>query len=256
MSKSSPNDATRREFLLSTGAIAAVATFNGQTITGILDGATSVSTSSALSNLSATKFGVRAQTRAITFDDFVVLSGPLVPQIVVDRIRYDNGVLWPDFFNIPNPTDADKNGMLRLNRVKPGEAFEAGKYKLNSVTVHHSIECQSCFITDDTGATLVYSGDTGPTKELWPAVNEVENLRGLIIEASFPNDMQQLAEVSGHMTPELMHKELEKFEPKNGDVPIYVYGMKPAYIDVVREQLDALNDERLTMLRPMDEFEL
>ena len=49
--------------------------------------------------------------------------------------------------------------------------------------------------------------------------------------------------------------ELVKFKPKQ-DVPILVYGMKPGYHEVLKTQLADLEDDRLTMLKPMDEFEL
>ena len=53
-----------------------------------------------------------------------------------------------------------------------------------------------------------------------------------------------------------MHKQLENFSPKRDDVPIFVYGMKPGYYDVVKSEIAALQDSRLTMLNPMDEFNL
>jgi len=169
---------------------------------------------------------------------------------------YFNNRLWPDFFNIPNPTDKDGNGMLRLHRIADKTDVEMGEYHLKTVTVSHSIDCQAAFVTDETGATLVYSGDTGPTEDLWTELNQVDDLRAFIFEVSFPNDMGELAKVSGHLTPKMMHEELEKFEPQNIDCPVFIYGMKPGFYDVLKQELADLNDDRLTMLRPMDEYEL
>ena len=169
---------------------------------------------------------------------------------------YFNGQLWPNFFAIPNPTDPDKNGMLRLNRIAPEQEVKVGGYTLKTITVNHSIDCQAAFVTDASGATLVYSGDTGPTEGLWPQLNAVEDLRGFIFEVSFPNGMEQLAQVSGHLTPAMMSDELKKYSPQNPDARIFIYGMKPGYHDVLKTQIAELKDERLTMLKPMDEFEL
>lgn len=169
---------------------------------------------------------------------------------------YFNNVLWPDFLTIPNPIDPDGNSMLRLNLFESGKEVDIGNYRLRAVTVDHSIECQSCFITDNSGGTLVYSGDTGPTEALWPEVNAVEDLRGFIFEVSFPNDMEQLANTAGHLTPKMMYAELEKFAPQNNDVPIFIYGLKPGYSDLLKEQIANLKDDRLRVLNPMDEFDL
>lgn len=173
------------------------------------------------------------------------------------RENYFNNLLWPDFLTIPNPTDKSGKGMLHITEIEPGKNMAINGYDFKAVTVSHSIECQGCFITAKDGGTLVYSGDTGPTEDLWKHVSEVEDLRALIVEVSFPNSMGELANVSGHLTPELMSKELEKFTPKGkGDFPILVYGMKPGYHEQLKEEVAALGDDRLQMLNPMDEFEL
>lgn len=169
---------------------------------------------------------------------------------------YFNNTLWPDFFVIPNPSDPEKNGMLRLHHTKNGESIEVGPYTVEPILVSHSIECHGCIVRDATGATLVYSGDTGPTERLWDAVNKVEDLRGFIFEVSFPNEMEELATVSGHHTPRTMFAELDKYQPKNLDAPVFIYGMKPGYTDTLKEQIAGLKDSRLTILKPMDEFVL
>ncbi len=169
---------------------------------------------------------------------------------------YFNGTLWPDFFAIPNPADPDGNGMLRLNLVESGKPVEVGDFTLEPILVAHSIENHGCLVTDASGGTLVYSGDTGPTEALWKRINQVDDLRAFIFEVSFPNEMEELASVSGHLTPNTMYAELEKFEPKSRDVRILLYGMKPGYTDTLKDQIAELNDSRLTMLKPMDEFDL
>lgn len=174
------------------------------------------------------------------------------------RENYFNHLLWPDFLNIPNPTDERGRGMLQITEIEAGKPIKIDSYTLKPVTVSHSIECQGCFLTDKSGATLVYSGDTGPTEELWRHIEEVDDLRGFIFEVSFPNDMEELAKVSGHLTPTLMAAELEKYKPKgdSAHIPIFIYGMKPGYHEQLKIEVAALGDDRLRMLNPMEEFEL
>ena len=58
-------------------------------------------------------------------------------------------------------------------------------------------------------------------------VNATKNLKAVITEASFPNSEEALARISGHLTPSLLGKELEKLKR---DVPVYIYGPKPRFV--------------------------
>lgn len=164
-----------------------------------------------------------------------------------------NNVVWPDFTKIPNPANPDTT-VLRMNRLRPGDTVQIGKYSLRTIPVNHPVPCHAVFVNDGQG-TLVYSSDTGPTEALWDHINAVDDLKAFIYEVSFPNNMEKLAHVSGHLTPKLLAEELQNFNPKR-EVPIYLYGMKPNFTEQLKEEVGALQDERLVMLKPMDEFDL
>jgi cAMP phosphodiesterase len=164
-----------------------------------------------------------------------------------------NDVIWPNFTKIPNPSDPENRPTLRIQRLTPGKSFQLGEHTIRTVPVNHPVDCQAIFVSTKTG-TLVYSGDTGPTVELWDEINKLTDLKAFIFEVSFPNHMTKLAEVSGHLTPEMMAKELKKFRPKT-DAVVLLYHMKPGFFDVLKAQVAELNDPRITLLRPMDEFE-
>ena len=95
------------------------------------------------------------------------------------------------------------------------------------------------------------SGDTGPTEELWRVLNRTENLKALLLETSFPNKLQKLADVSGHLTPRTLRRELAKFQ-RNG-ASILLYHLKPAFLQQLAEELKGLPVE---VLRLGDAFEL
>jgi ribonuclease BN (tRNA processing enzyme) len=54
------------------------------------------------------------------------------------------------------------------------------------VPVHHTVPTVGFIVHDEAGA-LVFSGDTGPTEELWEVARGIGNVRAIIVEASFPN---------------------------------------------------------------------
>jgi ribonuclease BN (tRNA processing enzyme) len=56
----------------------------------------------------------------------------------------------------------------------------------------------------------------------------------LITECSFPNRLQEVADVSLHLTPDSLAVELAKLERR---VPVFIYHFKPPYVDELRVQL-------------------
>jgi len=168
--------------------------------------------------------------------------------------HFFNDLVWTDFTKIPNPSDKKGSTVVVIERIKSGETFKVCGYRLHTVAVNHPVDCQAMIISGPSG-TLAYSGDTGPTEALWDAVNNVPDLRAFIYEVSFPNAMKQLAQVSGHLTPAMMAAELKKFRPKSS-TPILLYHLKPGFFELLKTQIAELGDSRLTILKPLDEFEL
>jgi ribonuclease BN (tRNA processing enzyme) len=115
---------------------------------------------------------------------------------------------------------------------------------VRAVRVSHIVPTTG-FIVEDRKGTIAFSSDTGPTERFWELVNATRNLRAVITETSFPNELQDLANVSGHLTPATLDMELDKLK-KN--VPVYLYGGKPKHLDKIRKQVKALGRRRLHFL--------
>ena len=157
-----------------------------------------------------------------------------------------NDALWPDFTRIPSP----KNPVLELRSFRPGETFQAGDYEVRSIPVSHPVE--SCgFVVRHGDSALAISGDTGPTDRLWEVLNGTANLKALLLETSFPNEMQALADLSGHLTPRTLRTELAKFQ-RNGS-SVLLYHLKPAFVTELKAELA---DFPVRVLELGDSFEL
>ena len=151
-----------------------------------------------------------------------------------------NNELWPDFTKIPTK----KNPVVQIKSFRAGSSFTVGKYQIQSVPVSHPVE--SCgFIVNDGHTTLAMSGDTGPTTRLWKALNKAKNLKALLVETSFPNRLQQLADISGHLTPQTLKSELQKFD-RNG-ASVFLYHLKPAFVPQLKKELAGLPVEVLEL---------
>lgn len=152
----------------------------------------------------------------------------------LDGVRRNllNDVLWPDFTRIPSsafPT-------LLYREVPEDSPCELGGFTVTAIRVNHTVECVAFFIQGRRG-TLLHVGDTGPTDAIWRHAQSVPRLLAVCIETTFPNRLQEVADASGHLTPQAVEKELQKLDR---DVPAYVYHLKPSYRQEILAELKRL----------------
>ncbi len=69
----------------------------------------------------------------------------------------------------------------------------------------------------------------------------------MIVEVSFPNDMEEMARMTGHLTPELLGVELAKVQ----QLPphILITHLKPQYAERIVAEIAALAIPELAILR-------
>ncbi|MFH1177022.1 MAG: 3',5'-cyclic-nucleotide phosphodiesterase [Acidobacteriota bacterium] len=156
----------------------------------------------------------------------------LTPQVLttVKRHLFNNDT-WPDFTRIPN----DMLPALRLVEVAARTPFDVNGLRLTAIPVRHTVPTHGYLVEDGTSAVL-FTSDTGPTEEVWRVANSTPNLTAVIVELSFPNRMQQVADVSLHLTPATLAAELAKL---HRDVAVYLYHFKPPYVDELRREIAA-----------------
>jgi ribonuclease BN (tRNA processing enzyme) len=156
----------------------------------------------------------------------------VTPQVLhTVKLHLFNNDTWPDFTRIPN----DLLPALRLVQVEPRVPFSANGLQLTPIPVRHTVPTHGYLVEDEGGAVL-FTSDTGPTKEVWEVANRTPALRAVIVEVSFPSRMQSVADISLHLTPTTLAAELAKLER---DVAVYLYHLKPAYVDELRQELAA-----------------
>jgi ribonuclease BN (tRNA processing enzyme) len=108
------------------------------------------------------------------------------------------------------------------------------------------------FIIRGSTGSFVYTGDTGPTQNLWKVVNRIRNLKLLMIETKFPNDLQVVADAAGHLTPNTLARELKKLSASS--VPIALYHLKPDRVADIEKEVGALGDPRIHLMKIGDVY--
>lgn len=163
------------------------------------------------------------------------------------RCNIFNDRIWPDFTLLPN----SDTPVLRYQEIRNGEPFHVGGYSITATPVNHSVPAYGYLVSNASSDAFLYTGDTGPTDTIWERTAG-HRVKLLIVEVSFPNELEHLALASGHLTPFLLGKELAKMPV----VPekIFVTHLKPFHRDKIAAQLSELNGFRVSILE--DENEL
>lgn len=190
----------------------------------------------------------------IFIDDlFGLLEEPVrvyATQETVERLERDvfNWTIYPRFSELNN----GKCRVMEYVQVRAREEFKVAHLRVTAVPVNHVVPTVGTIFSDGT-RTVAFTSDTAATEEFWHEVNRVPRLDALMIEASFPNSMAQLAEVSGHLTPAALGAELRKLTHRGMD--ILVVHLKPVYRDVLVRELDDLGITNLSVMEPGREYQ-
>lgn len=164
--------------------------------------------------------------------------------------HYLNDKIWPDFTIIPSINSP----VFQYKEIQEGKKFETCGLTVEPVRTNHPVYTTGLIVTNGK-STFGLSSDTGPTEKLWKVLNGYKKIDALFVETSFPNDMKELALLSGHLTPELLAKELKKFKHV-GETEIYVFHLKPAFERKLKREILKLNIPKLHILKQGQEIKI
>jgi ribonuclease BN (tRNA processing enzyme) len=141
-----------------------------------------------------------------------------------------NNRLWPDFIAL----SSEESPFLKLEKLEAGRQIELEGVRITPVPVNHVVPTFG-FILEDKDAAVVLSSDTGPTEAIWEYANRTPNLKAVFLEATFPQSLTWLAEVSKHLTPAMFAREIKKLKQP---VAVYAVHLKARFrAEVIKELL-------------------
>lgn len=150
-----------------------------------------------------------------------------------------NGIIWPDFTKIPSA----ENPVIRFTTIIPNKEYTVRNYSITAIPVNHTVPTVG-YVVKSGGKKLVYTGDTGPTEEIWAHCSGAD---ALIVEVSFPDSMKDLAQMTKHLTATMLVEELAKIAVLPGR--ILITHPKPQYYERIHEEIKALAIDGLELLR-------
>jgi ribonuclease BN (tRNA processing enzyme) len=152
-----------------------------------------------------------------------------------------NGVAWPDFSKIMQQSGKP---VVQYRPLTHGKKVMFNDVGITAVPVDHQIPAAGV-ILELNGQAITFTGDTGPTQEIWKRTNKIDNVVAVITEASFPNDQQALADETAHLSPNTFGEELKKITV---DAPVYASHRKIPFERDIESQIRNLRDRRARVL--------
>ena len=188
-------------------------------------------------------------TLPIFVDDlYATLKEPIrihATQEIIDALERDvfNWNVYPRFSRLRN----DYGPVMEYVPIPAGKEFKVAHLTVTAVAVNHIVPTIGLMVSDGK-STVAFSSDTAETEEFWTLVNRSPRMDAILIEASFPDSMAELADVTRHFTPASLGRELGKLTHNGLD--ILAVHIKPSYRQTVIDELKALKIKGLGVMEP------
>jgi ribonuclease BN (tRNA processing enzyme) len=159
------------------------------------------------------------------------------------RAHLFSGPLFPDFEAL---READGRPLMELVPFPEGPPFELAGFQVTAFPVAHPVPTHGLLVDDGEDAVL-FGADSGPCDALWKVATGASRLRAVVLETSFPERMQAIADGSGHLTPATLAAELERV-PEG--VRVLLAHLKPAYRAEITAELSRRVGDAVEFLEP------
>jgi len=158
-----------------------------------------------------------------------------------------NNSIWPDFGSLSNR----RSSILSFEKIKGGVRLDINGTCFTTAPMKHSVECCG-YLVEDKNSSIFISGDTCSIDGALGLIEKAKNLKAVIIEASFPDRMRDIAVSSRHLTTSAFAAEKVKL-PEN--VQVLVTHAKPSCYEEIRKEIADLGLENVSMLEQGKTYE-
>ena len=109
---------------------------------------------------------------------------------VIEVLERDvfNWSVYPRFSELSNV----HGPVMEYRTLKTGEAARVAHLEITPLEVNHRVPSTGFVISDDS-TTIALTGDTAELAEFWEQVNAIGDLKALLVECAFPDELEELA---------------------------------------------------------------
>ena len=145
-----------------------------------------------------------------------------------------NDIIWPDFSKIDlsnsegkciNYVEIELDKEYPLSREESIKAFK---------TDHTVPSCGFIYKKDKT--SVLITADTYALDNVIDILESDLSIKSMVLECSFPSDMEDLAIESKHLTAKLLLRSLQTL--KREDIKLYINHIKPLYLEDISKEIE------------------
>jgi ribonuclease BN (tRNA processing enzyme) len=153
-----------------------------------------------------------------------------------------NNLIWPDFTVIPS----ENNAVIKFCEIDLEKTTSKDGISIKPVLMTHTVYTVG-FVVKEGKRGFMFTADTGPTERFWKVAKEEKGIEFIIADVSFPNRLDRLAKISGHMTLSMLIEHIDRFGLS--DMPIYITHIKPIFKDEILKELSASGRKTIKPLK-------
>ena len=145
-----------------------------------------------------------------------------------------NWSIWPDYTTLP-----EQKPILNLHKGAVGDQIKLDDKVVEVLPAEHPTPTAGYLISNGE-KSFAFTGDSGVNDRLWPILNQRQPDL-LIIDVSFTDEADEMARLSGHLTPTLLAGQPAQF---NANPRITITHLKPGFEDTIMQQCRRLLPQR------------
>lgn len=146
-----------------------------------------------------------------------------------------DGIIYPRF---TETLIFAERSVLELCQLEPLHFERLDGYQIKVLPLDHSSSSVGFEVIAEDKKSILYTGDTGKgLSAIWPHVNPDI----LIVDLTFPDELENVAVDSKHMCPQLLSKELVNFNKIKGYFPTVIpIHFDPRFEYDIKKQMDEI----------------
>jgi len=158
-----------------------------------------------------------------------------LPQ-TIDAIQkhFLNDLIWPDFSKIELLNGSGK--CIRYVKIELDKEYSLSEQEsIKAFETNHTVP--SCGYIYKKGETaILITADTHSLDNVIDILDNDFSIKTMVIECSFPSNMEELAKKSKHLTLKLLSEMLKNL--KRDDLKLYLNHIKPLYLEEITKEID------------------
>lgn len=148
--------------------------------------------------------------------------------------HFFNDIIWPDF-SLIHMAFSEKM-TVKYTEIKLGVKYEIGENEtIEAFETDHTVASCGYIVTKNKNSILI-TADTYSLDNVIDIIDGRKDIKTIIIECSFPSNMENLAKQSKHLTPKLLFNRLERL--KRDDITLLINHIKPSFINTIRNEIE------------------